>query len=231
MTQKNFERIAKKENKAVTSYYKRLLQKRQLLLREISATTFLSSYAQLKMIEEKLQLINFGMVYPELFDYPASDSLVDYCEREYLRSFYDQRDLSLLNHQRSLFYTIWPDVPAKLIWETSWDLLVADNKEQLPLLRNYYQSLQKEGDRLLNSISPETFYSRLSDILVVDAKCNLLFWFINYSSIELPVREKEIVHMVEHDYQKTQEELFQSSSMLFNLDALSSEWVTIHKFK
>ena len=204
------------KNKAVHSplpelhicrYLNDLLVEQKTLLSTMSPCTFLENYARLRMIEEKLVALNFGLTYPEIFEAPFSVTLINYCEEEYLRFFYDQRDVGLLNKQRSLFYTVWPDIPPKIIWETKWSDVLTDTSQELPLLKQYYQLLQHCGRELASQLSSASFQQLLPEILAIDAKCNLLFWFLAHSSSEPLERAEEIVRIVEHDYKKAQEEL------------------------
>ncbi|MEO1772252.1 DUF7006 family protein [Candidatus Enterococcus ferrettii] len=207
----------------ICEYLRGLLQEREDLQNNFSPATFLENYSRLRMIEEKLLSISFGLNYPEIFEAPFMESLIRYCEKEYLQFFYDQRDNGLLNKQRSLFYTIWPDVPKHIIWETSWAELIDDTDKEIPLLEQYYYSLQNSGRKLLSQLSPESYHQLLPEILAVDAKCNLLFWFLAQSTSELLEKAEEILRIVEHDYKMAQEELLYPFSNTLKIELIYSQ--------
>lgn len=213
----NFPELAEHYPK-INRYLNQLVEERADYLATIRPDSFLEQYACIQMIEEKIQILYFGLTYPELFDPPFQETLIEYCDKEYLSVFYDQRERDLLNQQQSLFYTIWPEIPERLIWETPWKKVARKSPVPLPLLKDYYESLQRQGRDLLEQASPATIQLLIPQLLAVDAKCNLLFWFLDYSISENPEKESDILRIVEREYKQAHEELLSSKQTEIELD-------------
>lgn len=199
---------------SVNRYLHEQQQEYQFLLDNITSATFLDDFSRLRMIEEKLLNLDFGLNYPEIFEEDVPNAILNSCENDYLTIFYDQTDHTLLNEQRSLFYTIWPDVPNQMIWETPWEELVRESKEALVFLKAYYQELQEEGRTLLKRLSPQTIEEILPVILAIDAKYNLLFWFLKHDVKGSFRKEWEIYCIVEEQYKRIYQELTDTAKNL-----------------
>lgn len=201
----------------IQHYYHYLQQTAEACLARLDAASFKEVFPQLNGIGERCSLLFYFLSEPAMNPFDTSESLIDYIERDYCRTYQERFDGWGLYQKQSLICAVKEpnkSLTVSCLWEEDLCTLLAQHMESncqeieaaYQQLLRYFQQLRIAGNACIARIVGNNFDILYPELLAIETKCWLLLDSIPFMLTE-PADQESLIALIEGEYTLVYHEL------------------------